>query len=395
MARAREAILRARRRRARQRVHPRCCWRCSAFIPWRAVPVMPVEIMLLPRWFPFHLDKISYWAAPSSCRCWCCMALKPRARNPQGRHASTSCSSSRRDGSGRRRRRRSRRPRWFWFFRGVDIVLRAAEPLFPKAPRQRAIDARGGLGDASGSTARTASARSIPAMANSVMMFDALGYPRDHPQRAIARRSIEKLLVVHDARGLLPALRLAGLGHRARLPRAARGRRRARAGAGAQGPRLAASRCRSSTSRATGRRGGPTCGRAAGRSNTPIRIIPMSTTPRWWRWRWTARRARADRATYRAPIARAREWIVGMQSRNGGWGAFDADNEYYYLNNIPFADHGALLDPPTEDVTARCVSMLAQLGETRARTSPAVARGDRLSAPHAACRTAAGTAAGA
>ena len=53
-----------------------------------------------------------------------------------------------------------------------------------------------------------------------------------------------------------------------------------------------------------------------------------------------------------------------MQSKNGGWGAFDADNEYYYLNNIPFADHGALLDPPTEDVTARCVSMLAQLGET-------------------------------
>ncbi|MGH7248129.1 MAG: squalene--hopene cyclase, partial [Pseudomonadota bacterium] len=67
-------------------------------------------------------------------------------------------------------------------------------------------------------------------------------------------------------------------------------------------------------------------------------------------------------ADYRAPIERAREWIIGMQSKNGGWGAFDADNEYYYLNNIPFADHGALLDPPTEDVSARCVSLLAQLG---------------------------------
>jgi squalene-hopene/tetraprenyl-beta-curcumene cyclase len=62
-------------------------------------------------------------------------------------------------------------------------------------------------------------------------------------------------------------------------------------------------------------------------------------------------------------IPRAREWIEGMVSRNGAWAAFDADNTYYYLNNIPFADHGALLDPPTEDVTARCVSMLAQLGE--------------------------------
>ncbi|MFZ3227545.1 MAG: squalene--hopene cyclase, partial [Xanthobacteraceae bacterium] len=76
-------------------------------------------------------------------------------------------------------------------------------------------------------------------------------------------------------------------------------------------------------------------------------------------------------ADYRAAIARAREWIVGMQSENGAWGAFDADNEYYYLNNIPFADHGALLDPPTEDVTARCLSMLAQLGDTK---SPAVMR---------------------
>ena len=74
---------------------------------------------------------------------------------------------------------------------------------------------------------------------------------------------------------------------------------------------------------------------------------------------------------HRAAIARAQEWILGLQSRNGGWGAFDADNEYYYLNNIPFADHGALLDPPTEDVTARCVSMLAQLGETP-ENSPAV-----------------------
>ena len=65
--------------------------------------------------------------------------------------------------------------------------------------------------------------------------------------------------------------------------------------------------------------------------------------------------------------------MSGLQSQNGAWGAFDADNEYDYLNHIPFADHGALLDPPTEDVTARCLSMLAQLGETAA-TSPAAAR---------------------
>jgi squalene-hopene/tetraprenyl-beta-curcumene cyclase len=66
---------------------------------------------------------------------------------------------------------------------------------------------------------------------------------------------------------------------------------------------------------------------------------------------------------YDEAIDRGAEWTAGLQSRNGGWGAFDADNIHHYLNNIPFADHGALLDPPTADVSARCVSMLAQLGE--------------------------------
>ena len=73
-------------------------------------------------------------------------------------------------------------------------------------------------------------------------------------------------------------------------------------------------------------------------------------------------------------MARAREWIEGLQSSDGGWGAFDADNTHEFLNNIPFADHGALLDPPSPDLTARCVSMLAQLGAT-AGNSPAMRRG--------------------
>ena len=86
-----------------------------------------------------------------------------------------------------------------------------------------------------------------------------------------------------------------------------------------------------------------------------------------------ARRADSN-AAYDTAIARAREWIEGMQSRDGGWAAFDVNNLEYYLNNIPFSDHGALLDPPTEDVTARCISMLAQLGET-VESSKAVAAG--------------------
>jgi squalene-hopene/tetraprenyl-beta-curcumene cyclase len=65
-------------------------------------------------------------------------------------------------------------------------------------------------------------------------------------------------------------------------------------------------------------------------------------------------------------IERAGGWIAGMQSSNGGYGAFDADNTHYLLNHIPFADHGALLDPPTADVSARCVMFLAKLVDHRA-----------------------------
>jgi squalene-hopene/tetraprenyl-beta-curcumene cyclase len=77
---------------------------------------------------------------------------------------------------------------------------------------------------------------------------------------------------------------------------------------------------------------------------------------------------------YGEAIARGAEWILGLQSKNGGWASFDANNTALYLNNIPFSDHGALLDPPTVDVSARCVSMLAQLGHT-VENSPAMKRG--------------------
>jgi len=85
-------------------------------------------------------------------------------------------------------------------------------------------------------------------------------------------------------------------------------------------------------------------------------------------------RAAGHAPDYKDAVARAREWIEGLQSADGGWGAFESDNDREYLNYIPFADHGALLDPPTADVTARCVSMLGQLGETPAG-NPAVAQG--------------------
>ncbi|MGH7371903.1 MAG: prenyltransferase/squalene oxidase repeat-containing protein, partial [Candidatus Methylomirabilales bacterium] len=73
-----------------------------------------------------------------------------------------------------------------------------------------------------------------------------------------------------------------------------------------------------------------------------------------------------DRADIRQAIETGLEWFLGMQSRNGGWGSFDVDNTRLLLNNIPFADHGALLDPPTEDLAGRGLEMLGTYGETLA-----------------------------
>ena len=63
---------------------PARSWRCSAQVPWRAVPVMPLEIMHLPLWFPFHLSKVSYWSRTVIVPLLVLMALRPVARNPRG-----------------------------------------------------------------------------------------------------------------------------------------------------------------------------------------------------------------------------------------------------------------------------------------------------------------------
>src|SRR5437868_2089434 len=80
MRRAREAI-HSRGGAGRANVFTRMMLALFGFIPWRAVPVMPVEIMLLPRWFPFHIEKMSYWSRTVLVPLVVLQALKPKARN--------------------------------------------------------------------------------------------------------------------------------------------------------------------------------------------------------------------------------------------------------------------------------------------------------------------------
>jgi squalene-hopene/tetraprenyl-beta-curcumene cyclase len=83
------------------------------------------------------------------------------------------------------------------------------------------------------------------------------------------------------------------------------------------------------------------------------------------------------RALHRSPqrgkfthtIERAADWLCGMQSQNGGFAAFDADNDHHWLNQIPFADHGALLDPATSDVSGRVLTLLSLLDREQDRAA--------------------------
>jgi len=67
-------------------------------------------------------------------------------------------------------------------------------------------------------------------------------------------------------------------------------------------------------------------------------------------------------ARMEAAMRRGIQWLLSMQNRDGGWGAFDRDNDRKFLCNIPFADHNAMIDPSTADVTARVVECLGRYG---------------------------------
>ncbi len=352
MVRARDAILAAGGA-ARTNVFTRCQLALYGEVPWDAVPVMPVELVLLPKWFPFHLDKVSYWSRTVITPLLVLMALKPKARNPRGVHVrELFVTPPEQVGDWIRGPYRSA---WGRVFKHFDSVLRTAEPLFPAGIRKRAIDwcvafVTERLNGVDGLGAI------YPAMANTVMMFDTLGYSAGHPDAVIAWQAVDKLLVVEEDRAfcqpcLSPVWDTSLAGH---------------AVAEADSPAIPEIAAANRWLR------GKQILDVAGdwKQNRPNAI------PGGWAFQYENPHYpdvddtavvgmllhREGDPAHAEAIARARDWIIALQSRDGGWGAFDADNNHMYLNHIPFADHGALLDPSTADVTARCVSFLAQIG---------------------------------
>ncbi len=357
MRRAREAIL-AHGGAERANVFTRITLALFAQVPWRAVPFIPVEIMLLPRWFPFQIYKVASWSRTVMVPLFILCSLKARAKNPLQVHI----------------RELFRRPPeqiadYFSharqgivanLFLSLDRFWRLMEDWIPQRIRCRAVKKAEAW-----FTARINGEDGLngifPAMVNAHEALELLGYSSDHVYRQQTGAALRKLVVeratdaycqpcvspVWDTclalHALLeqdgevsPAVQSGIQWLKDRQIGAEPGDWRE------QRPNLA---------------GG---GWAFQYANPYYPDLDDTAAVGW-------ALARAGRAEDRDSIERAADWLAGMQSSNGGFAAYDVDNTHYYLNEIPFADHKALLDPPTADVTGRVVAFLAYLARPRDR----------------------------
>ena len=194
MVRARQAILAAGGA-VNVNVFTRITLALFGFVPWHAIPVMPVELMHAPGWFPFHMYKISFWARDTLAPLLVIMALKPRAVNPGNVNIDELFivppfevkqwpQTDNQVGI------------WGAVFAALDKALRVVEPLFPRRSRQTAIAkavkfARDRLNGEDGFGAI------FPSIAYTLMMFKVLGEPEGQPDMLAARAAFEKL-VAHN-----------------------------------------------------------------------------------------------------------------------------------------------------------------------------------------------------
>jgi squalene-hopene/tetraprenyl-beta-curcumene cyclase len=355
MEKAREWIL-AKGGAAKGNVFTRIMMAIFEQIPWRGVPYMPVEIMLLPKWFPFHLDKVSYWSRTVMVPMFILCTYKVKARNPNKIGIAELFVTP-----------PDQERNYFAHVKtplGKAILVaermgRLMEPLIPCFVRRKAtakardwfmerLNGYDGLGAI------------FTAMVNAYVAMDYLGIPADNEQRQIARAAIDRLLVIKDDMAYcqpcvspiwdtgLTSLVLQAVDRYEHNPQTQQAIKSALHW-------LTSKQLRDEPGDWQIQRPNLPGGGWAfqfGNSYYPdvddTAVVALALV-------------QADERKFAENIGRAAIWIAGMQSRNGGYGAFDADNDHYYLNHIPFADHGALLDPPTADVSGRCIMFLGKL----------------------------------
>lgn len=331
-------------------------------LPWRGVPYIPVEIMLLPKWFPFHLDKVSYWSRTVMVPLFILCTFKAKAKNPNN----VSVSELFLIDPDKEKHYFPERTLLNKCFLMLDKLGRITRRFYPKKMTQLATDkavawfterlnGEDGLGGI------------FPAMVASYEAMLLLGYQEDHEHVVTARKAIDKLLVINEddayCQPCLSPVWDTGLAVLALQEADKDGN-----------------------------------SKSLSRAYDWLKTKQLSDEPGDWRiarpnvegggWAFQFENPHYPDVDDTAVVAfamadsnlpdldesihRATRWIVGMQSHNGGYGAFDVDNTYYYLDEIPFADHGALLDPPTADVSARCAMLMAKVAQDHDEYLPAL-----------------------
>ena len=338
-------------------------------LPWRGVPYIPVEIMLFPKWFPFHIDKVSYWSRTVMIPLFILCTLHAKAKNPNN----VSILELFITHPDEEQHYFPERTLLNKFFLGLDKLGRVTRPLITESMHKLAIkkahdwfierlNGEDGLGAI------------FPAMVNAYEALLLLGYDKEHELVVTARKAIDNLLVINEkdayCQPCLSPIWDTGLSALAlqevqkSQPTKTTSDSLKRAYDWLKSKQLLDEPGDWRITRPNSKGGG-----WAFQFNNPHYPDVDDTAVVAFAMAEAENVAELDDS-----IHQATRWIIEMQSKNGGYCAFDVDNTYYYLNEIPFADHGALLDPPTSDVSARCAMLMAKVAKNHPEYANALER---------------------
>jgi len=351
-------------------------------IPYSECPAVPPEMVLLPRWFPVNLDRVSAWSRTMIVPLSLMWAFKPV------RHISADRGMAELFAGAARPRRQSR-DGWAVFFRGVDRVIKACDAVGLRPLRSRAVMAgrRWMLERFEGSDGLGAI---FPPIVWSIVALRAIGCADDSPEVRECWRQLERLVEPQaDGTTRLEPCRSpvwdTAISVRALADAA---------GAGLDGAAIDAARVAEAVDWLLDRevRSAGDWKQSAGRvppsgwcfqyanrfypdvDDTAMVLIALAT----WREALGEAAAQAPAGRRRleriaAAVARAVPWLEAMQNADGGWGAFDRDNDCELLCRVPFADHNAMIDPSSPDLAGRVLEAFGRLGLRQGH--PAVDRG--------------------
>jgi squalene-hopene/tetraprenyl-beta-curcumene cyclase len=326
--------------------------------PWKYLPTIPVEMILLPRWAPFHIYKMSSWSRAMLIPLAIINHFKPTRALPGEKHLHEVYPL----GTEYQDLRLPRDQRFFtWrnFFLRVDMVLKFLHPLQLHPMRQRALEEAERwmlerIGEGSDGLATV-----FPAMLNCLIALRALGYSKEHPVYKKAAKDFAGLFVddPDDFRiqPCLPpiwdtAINIISLAESGLSPEHPALRRAA--------DWLINKEVRIRGDWAVNNPHPEASGWAFEYNNIYYPDVDDTTMVLM-----ALRLVRPeDRQSFEALFKRALAWELSFQCRDGGWAAFDKDVTTAWLEDMPFADHNAILDPTCSDLTARTLELLGYVG---------------------------------